>query len=37
MQFLTPLDIHLFLHFLIKKFPKNKYASKQTTHFSMKP
>ena len=37
MRFLRSTHIHIFLHFLIKKPPKNTYTRKQATHFSMTP
>ena len=37
MRFLTSTQIHIFLHFLMKKHPKNRYTRKQPTQFSMTP
>ena len=39
MRFLTPPHIHIFFFILFnkKQLPKNGYAKKQPTHFSMTP
>ena len=35
--FNTTTQTHFFLHFLIKRTPKNRYTRKQPTHFSIMP